>query len=92
MAWVFLSFQFHLHPLSVFVVVLEVSDVDDVLGVSELALAVVLALEEGALIDEAIFFVAAGQDPLAVFDPIHYFSFVLFLSAFAVDAHHLLRA
>jgi hypothetical protein len=29
---------------------------------------------------------------LAVFDPIHYFSFVLFLSAFAVDAHHLLRA
>lgn len=59
LAWIFLFFHFHLDPLSVFVVILEVSDVDDVLGVSEFALAVVLPLEEGALIEEAIFFVAA---------------------------------
>ena len=89
-ALIFLSFHGHLHSLTMLIVIFEFTNIDDVFGVSELALTVVFSLEKGSFVDEAVFLVAADKRALSMLDVVHHLSLILLLPALAEDVHHLL--
>lgn len=76
-----------LHTVAVFEVVLEVTHVDHILTVPQLAHPVVLAIEERALVDVPALLGTADQDPPPVGQPVQHLPFVFGLPSLADDAH-----
>lgn len=92
LAWVFLALHYHLHAFAALEVVLELADVDHVLGVAQFSAAVVLAFEEGALVHVAVFVCPADQLALSVRLPVQHFSVVISPASFRVNVHIFLSA
>lgn len=89
---VFLSFHYHLHSFAVLEVILELSDVCDVLIGPQLTRSVVFPLEETALVYETALLGTTRQDTLAMHHTIHDLSVIIRLSGFTEDVHVFLSA